>query len=123
MRNMRDVNVSTLTGATRDMLKRIGYRKKKVFLVSTDEERPYGTYWDGGSRAMYSEWNPQTGRVLRLNLSTSPPQFGGPMQHEVEKLSPTRYLVRDGILCGKPAHAFIYGPDALHLSSEVDQCD
>jgi hypothetical protein len=79
-----------------------GTKKRELSLrVSNAPVRPYGTYWDGGSKNEY--WYAhKNGTTSAVNgLTSAPAPFGQPGISEIAIPNADTAVVEGGIFCGK----------------------
>jgi hypothetical protein len=83
-----------------------GTKKRKLILIEArDSVTINDGYWDGGSRSEY--WIVQRdGKVLPVNYSKNPPQFGG--TETIVPITEDMALVRGGTFRGEIAHLTVY---------------
>jgi hypothetical protein len=82
------------------------YKKKSVFVSSSETISIGGTYWSGGSKSTYHAVKLDTLAVLQ-GKQFNPPQFGGPAVNPEVAIPAGVAIIETGIFCGKTATAHI----------------
>jgi len=83
------------------------YKRREAVIVVQAAVTLTDTYWDGGSRSIYTAVNMLTRRSAGAP-QYDPPQFGGPKETPVVTLPENIAIVRTGTMCGKTARAYVY---------------
>jgi hypothetical protein len=83
------------------------YRKKSVRVSVRESVTLHGTYWDGGSRSVYSAVEIATGRHVSAP-NYAPAAFGGPQSAPVVAIPEGVAIVETGVFMGKPSTACVY---------------
>jgi hypothetical protein len=93
---------SVKASAVREILAAVGSRKRTAYIYPTTEVTYSGTFWDGGSRTVYTAVELATGRAV-TGVRFDPPQFGGPRVDPVVQIPRGVVIVEHGTFMGKPA--------------------
>lgn len=96
-----------------------GYRKRDLWISITESVKPFGYWWDGGSRTEY--WTLTDGHLARLSVPNGPPQFTKGVMAESVALRPGLQVVTTGVFCGKTAtmRVYIHPDDVLAPAGKV----